>query len=146
MKWIHHSILSTKKEWNILKLNSALQFQAFIQVTREKNNFLSKRSIMTPHLIQYLYPKDRWVSQLLFKFQGWREGLGFSLCRVWLTTLNFSLHMDTFSCTHEEKKKKAWNSIPSEDSSLFSRFFFFGWRSKDECEWLLNNHLLQVTD
>ena len=51
----------------------ALQFQAFIQVTKEKKNFLFRRSIMTPNfLIQYFYSKDRWVSQLLF--QSFRDG------------------------------------------------------------------------
>lgn len=57
----------------------ALQFQAFIQVTEEKKNFLFRRSVMTPNLlIQYFYSKDRWVSQLLFKsFRGGERDLGF---------------------------------------------------------------------
>lgn len=43
------------------------------------------------------------------------------------------------------KKRLELFFVPSELSSLsFSPPF--GQRSKDECEWLLNNHLLQITD
>ena len=146
MKWIHRSIKYQERMEYFLNWIFALQFQAFIQVTKEKKNFLFRRSIMTPNfLIQYFYSKDRWVSQLLF--QNFRDGerdLDFHCVGPdWQHWIFLCIWIHFLLLT--KRKKKAWNFIPSEDSSLFFSFSF-GWRSKDECEWLLNNHLLQVTD
>lgn len=135
-----------RKNGTFLKLNFALQFQAFIQVTREKKNFLFKRSVMTPHLlIQYFHPKDRWVSQLLFKSlrDGERDLDFHCVGSDWQHRIFLCIWIHFLALTKRRKKSLELYSL----WGFFSFFLlFFGWRSKDECEWLLNNHLLQVTD
>lgn len=117
------------------KIEFCLQFQAFIQVTREKIIF-SLREASWHHISSNIYTlRTAGVSQLLFKFQDGERDLDFhSVGSDWQILEFFFLHMDTFSAL-TKRRKKLGTLFPLRILLFFSFFFF--WLKKQRWMWMV---------